>query len=60
MHELRKEKTTHPWKNSRTNRVQRKKFLDFPDGLVVKSLLVNAGDTGSISGPGRPHMPQSN
>ena len=23
MHELRKEKTTHPWKNSRTNRVQR-------------------------------------
>ena len=32
----------------------------FPGGSVVKHLLVNAGDTGSIPGPGRSHMPQSN
>ena len=28
---------------------------DFPGGLMVKNLPVNAGDTGSIPGPGRPH-----
>ena len=33
--------------------------LDFPGGLAVKNLLVNGGDTGSIPGPGRLHMPQS-
>ena len=33
---------------------------DFPFGPVVKNLPVNAGDMGSISGPGRSHMPQSN
>ena len=27
---------------------------------VVKNLLANAGNTGSIPDPGRPHMPQSN
>ena len=27
---------------------------------MVKNLPVNAGDTGSIPGPGRSHMPQSN
>ena len=27
---------------------------------MVKNLPVNAGDTGSIPGPGRFHMPQSN
>ena len=32
----------------------------FPSGSVVKNLLVNAGDTGSIPGLGRSHMPQSN
>ena len=32
----------------------------FPGCSVVKNLLVNAGDTGSIPGPGRSHMPQSN
>ena len=30
--------------------------LDFPDGPVVKNLPANAGDTGSIPGPGRFHM----
>ena len=33
---------------------------DFPSGLVDKNLPANAGDTGSIPGPGRSHMPQSN
>ena len=26
---------------------------DFPDGAMVKNLLANAGDTGSIPGSGR-------
>ena len=33
---------------------------DFPGGTVVKNPPTNAGDTGSIPGPGRSHMPQSN
>ena len=33
---------------------------DFPGGTVVKSLPANTGDTGSIPGPGRSHMRQSN
>ena len=32
----------------------------FPGGAVVGSLPANAGDTGSILGPGRSHMPWSN
>ena len=33
---------------------------DFPGGAVVKNPPANAGDTGSIPGPGRSHVPQSN
>ena len=33
---------------------------DFPGGAVVQNPPANAGDTGSIPGPGRSHMPQSN
>ena len=33
---------------------------DFFGGAAVKSPPANAGDTGSIPGPGRYHMPQSN
>ena len=33
---------------------------DFPGGPVVKNPPVNVGDTGSIPGPGRFHMPQGN
>ena len=33
---------------------------DFPGGAVVKNLPANAGDAGSIPGPGRSHMPWSN
>ena len=32
-------------------------FRDFPGGAVVKYLPANAGDMGSIPGPGRYHMP---
>ena len=35
-------------------------FSDFPGGPVVKNLPANAGDTGSISGLGKFHMPQGN
>ena len=37
-----------------------KEYRDSPDGAVVESLPANAGDTGSIPGLGRSHMPQSN
>ena len=33
---------------------------DFPGGTVVKNPSANAGDMGSIPGPGRSHMPRSN
>ena len=33
-------------------------FQDFPGGLVAKNLSASTGDMGSISGPGRYHMPQ--
>ena len=34
-------------------------FMDFPGIPVVKNLLDNAGNMGSIPGLGRSHMPQS-
>ena len=34
-------------------------WRDFPGGAVVKNLPANAGDTGSIPGPGRSHMLRS-
>ena len=39
---------------------QKVMFKDFPGGAVVKNPPANAGDTGSIPGPGRSHMTQSN
>ena len=33
---------------------------DFPGGTMNKNLPDNAGDTGSIPGPGRFHVPRSN
>ena len=39
---------------------QRKMYLDFPGGTVNKNSPASAGDTGSVPGPGRSHMPQSN
>ena len=39
---------------------QKYNVRDFPGGAVVKNPPANAGDTGSIPGPERSHMPQSN
>ena len=35
-------------------------LLGFPGGAVVENPPANEGDAGSIPGPGRSHMPQSN
>ena len=42
------------------NKQIQEKIWSFPDGSVVKNLPANAGDMGSIPGPGRSHMPRSN
>ena len=39
---------------------KKKKRWDFPDDAVDKNLLTSAGDTGSIPGLGKVHMPWSN
>ena len=36
------------------------KGQNFPGGPVVKNLPANAGDLGSVTGPGRFHMPWGN
>ena len=36
-----------------------REWWGFLGGSVVKNLPANVGDTGSISGPGRSHMPWS-
>ena len=36
------------------------KYRDFPGGPVVKNPPANAGAMGSISDPGRSHMPRGN
>ena len=38
----------------------KKEYRDFPGGTVVKNPPANAGDMGSIPGPGRTHMLRSN
>ena len=38
----------------------KKLLLGFPGGSVVKNPHANAGDTDSVSDPGRSHMPWSN
>ena len=38
----------------------RMRSWDFPGGALVRNPHANAGDTGSVSGPGRSHMPWSN
>ena len=40
--------------------IEKEILRDFPGGAVVETPPANAGDTGSISGPGRSHMPRSN
>ena len=34
-------------------------YRDVPGGTLVKNPPANTGDVGSIPGPGRSHMPQS-
>ena len=41
-------------------KAMQEKELGFPGGSAVKNLPANAGDTGSILGPGRSHMLRSN
>ena len=48
-----KKKQTHRYKEQTSG-------WDFPGGAVVKNLPANAGDMGSIPGPGRSRMPWSN
>ena len=40
--------------------IKRQKVEDFLGGPVVKNPPANAGDTGSILGQGRCHMPRGN
>ena len=46
--------------SSREDKTNNNNNRDFPGGAVVKNPPANAGDTGSIPGLGRSHMPQSN
>ena len=48
--------------NSKMRKVQqllKPRIQSFPDKLSGKDLLTNAGNKGSVPGPGRSHMPQS-
>ena len=47
-------------KDRHLNWVKNNPFWDFPGGALVKNPPASAGDTGSIPGPGRSHMPWSN
>ena len=47
------------WKQPECS-IDKEWIRDFPGGTVVKNPPDNAGDTGSIPGPGRSHTPQSN
>jgi len=38
----------------------RKRPQDFPGGVMDKNTPANAGDMGSIPGPGRSHIPRGN
>ena len=46
--------------NKKTNNLIKMGKLDFSGVRVVKNPPANAGDTGSIPGPGRSHMLRSN
>ena len=48
------------WVKKKKNNQRWVKTTTFLGGPVVKNLLCNAGDTGLIPGPGRPHMPWRN
>ena len=48
------------WGFGKVGLPSKNKTRDFLGGAVVKNPPANAGDTGSIPGPGRYHMPWSN
>ena len=48
------------WENLGNNFVSILILWDFSSSLAVKSPPTNSGETGSIPGPGGPHMPWSN
>jgi len=43
-----------------SQKLNQKFVQDFPGGSLVKNPPASAGDIGSISDPGRSHMPRSN
>ena len=47
-------------KGTKTEKREQEESLGFPGGPGVKNPPCNAGNTGSIPGLGRPHMPWSN
>ena len=55
-----KQKSEHVVCYVRIRAIKKNKTGDFPGGAVVKNPPANAGDTGSIPGTGRSHMPRSN
>ena len=54
---IKRNKTKQTNKKTQFKNGQKK---DFPGGAVVNNPPASAGDTGSIPGPGRSHMPQNN
>ena len=54
------ERSASWWLNEPSGSGYRSPFRDLPGGAVVKNPPANAGDTDSIPGPGRSHMPRSN
>ena len=51
--------SSHTLKWLLSRKFKNNKCWDFPGGAVVKHPPANAGDTGSIPGLGRPHMPRA-
>ena len=48
------------WLGEKIPDLIKKLMSGFPGGAVVENLPANAGDTGSVPGLGRSHMPRSN
>ena len=60
LHSTGKEDNNHTCKCEQKKQYLRCREAGFPGGSMVKNSPVNAGDTGSIPGLGRSHMPWSN
>ena len=53
-------KSTVHYQLLKLSSIKKNECRDFLGDAVVKNLPSNAGDMGSIPGPGRSHMPRSN